>query len=302
MRLPWWFWVGYADVAFWYVTIPLAIGLGLARWYAPLWLGGLRWVLHTAAVLLVLPFPATLAILIYQKHDATRYWRTLESAEAIAGLTVPAGSKVHFADKSHSIVVAIELPHATEIRGIRLSDVLLPSKRQGDAVTMWGGDLAEDQRLDGLPCRAGPYPFDKAGGIKFDDAGTIHRCTLASEHELLGLKLPPGTTVSRGDAENPWSLLLPADTDVYIPVLQTMAPGGVTLDVADDGRLLRIGSGHGQTIVVHGVPLNSKVFELQGEVVGSELAEPFAVAGEMRPASTAIRIHLATGDVSVPAE
>jgi len=48
--------------------------------------------------------------------------------------------------------------------------------------------------------------------------------------------------------------------------------------------------------------LNSMTFELQGEVVGSELAEPFAVAGAMRPAGAAIRIHLATGDASVPGE
>jgi hypothetical protein len=301
MRLPWWFWLGVADVKFWYVTIPLAIGLGLAGLYAP-WPGGLRWILNTAAVLLVLPFPATLAILIYQKHDATRYWRTLESAETVAGLTVPAGSKVHFADKKHSIAVAIELPHTTEIRGMRLRDGLMPAKRQRDVVTMWGGDLAEDQHLDGLPCRAGPYPFDRSGGVIFDDAGTIHRCTLATEHELLGLKLPPGTTVSRGNEEEPWRLLLPAAAGVDIPALQTMAPGGVTLDVASDGRLVRIGSGHGQTIIVHGIPLNSKMFELQGEVIVSELAEPFAVAGETRPGGTAIRIHWATGDASVPDE
>src|SRR6185436_2838913 len=106
-----------------------------------------------------------------------------------------------------------------------------------------------DQRLDSLPCRAGPFPFDRAGGVIFDEAGTIHRCTLASELELLGLELPRGTTVSRGNEEMPWSLLLPAGVGVYIPALAAMAPGGVTLDVASDGRLVRIGSGHSQTIV-----------------------------------------------------
>jgi hypothetical protein len=181
---------------------------------------------------------------------------------------------------------------------MRLRDTLRPWKRQGDAVSIWGGDLADDQRLDGLPCRAGPYPFDKSGGVIFDEAGAIHRCTLATGHELLGLMLPPGTTVSRGNGQKPWSLLLPATAGVTIPVLDTMAPAGVTLDVASDGRLVRIGSGHGQTIVVRGVPLNSRTFELHGEVIASELAESFAVAGEMRPAGTAIRIDLATGDTS----
>jgi hypothetical protein len=54
---------------------------------------------------------------------------------------------------------------------------------------------------------------------------------------------PTDTTVSRGNEEMRWSLLLPADVGVYIPTLAAMAPGGVTLDVANNGRLVRIGSG-----------------------------------------------------------
>jgi hypothetical protein len=81
-----------------------------------------------------------------------------------------------------------------------------------------------------------------------------------------------------------------------------MAPVGVTLYVANDGRLMRIGSGHGQIIVVRGVPLNSKNFELHGEFVLSELAEPFGVRGEMRPAGTKVRVDLATGDVTFTRE
>ena len=64
------------------------------------------------------------------------------------------------------------------------------------------------------------------------------------------------------------------------------APPGVTLEVANDGRLERIGSGHGQTIVVRGVPLNSKNFRLQGDEVASELAQPFVVAGAPRVDAT----------------
>src|SRR5216684_4176165 len=107
MRLPWWFWLAYADVKFWFATIPVAIALALAAWYGARWLGGLRWVLIVVVALLALPFPAAAAIVIFQKFDATRYWRTLEVAETIAGLPVPAGSKVRFADKKHSIPVSI---------------------------------------------------------------------------------------------------------------------------------------------------------------------------------------------------
>jgi hypothetical protein len=81
-----------------------------------------------------------------------------------------------------------------------------------------------------------------------------------------------------------------------------MAPGGVTLDVANNGRLVRIGSGHGQTIFVRGVPLNSKTFELHGEAVISELGALFAVAGEMRPVGTVVRIDLVTGKVTVSSQ
>src|SRR5262249_57208602 len=102
--------------------------------------------------------------------------------------SVPAGSKVRYADKQHSIPVSIELPRAARST---VCDV-----RRGDAVTLWGGILAGDQWLDGLPCRSGPYRF---GDFQFDEAGTIHRCALASEHELLGPKLPTGTRGSAGE-------------------------------------------------------------------------------------------------------
>ena len=302
MRLPWWFWLAYADVKFWYVSVPAAVALALIAWFGAAWLGGARWVLAAAVVLLALPFPAAAFVVIYQTFDATRFWRNLDVAETIAGLPMPAGSRVHFADKAHSIPMSIELPHVTEISGMRLTGLLQPLRKWREHGTVWGGILAEDQWLDGLPCRAGPYAFDRSGGIIFDDAGVVYRCTLAAEHDLFGLKLPRGTTVTRGDDGKPWDFLLPADAGAYVPALATTAPAGVTLSVANDGRLTRIGSGHGQTIVVRSVPLNTKSFELRGEVVVSELAQPFAVSGEVRPAGSAVRVNLETGVVSATIE
>jgi hypothetical protein len=296
--LPWWFAFAVVVVRFWFVSVPLIGALALAAWYGAPWLGALRWILLAAVVVLALPFPAAAAVFFYQRHDATRFWRTLNAAESFAGVTVPAGSKIRFADKKHTIPVSIMLPHVTEIDGMRLTGELRPWGKWRGVEGVWGGDLAEDQRLGGLPCRAGPYQNDRFGGILFDDARVIHRCTLAAEHALLGLKLPPGTTVSRGNDSEPWRFLLPADSGMDIPVLATHAPPGVTLSVANDGTLLRIGSGHGQTIVVRGVPLNSLHFELHGDTVVSELAEPFSVAGETRPAGAPVTIDLATGGVS----
>jgi len=251
-----------------------------------------------AALLLALPFPLAALIAIYQSYDATRFSPTLKTAAPIAALPLPTGSKVQFADKAHSIVVSIELPHVTEIFGMRLSGTLNPWKRQGNAVTHWGGDLHGYQVIDGLPCKGGPYANDKVGGVLFDMTGKIHRFTLGAQHELLGLTLPSNTTVRRGNEKEPWSFLL-STTGAYIPALEAMAPVGVTLNVANDGRLMRIGSGHGQTITVRGVPLNSKMFELRDKIVASELAEPFAIAGEMWPVGTAVQVDLATGIVAI---
>ena len=297
LRLPWWFWLAIFDVKFWFVTIPTAIVLAIVGRYGADRLGVLSWALLGAAAILALPFPAAAAILVIRKIDEAAYWRTLGRDETIAGLELPAGSRIRFSDKAHSSVVSIDLPHVVEMRGMRLKGKLTRYDKWRDFDQVWCGTLAADQRLDGLPCRAGAPTFDMDGFV-FDKHGVV-RCTLLAAHELLGLKLPRGTTIMRGDDERPWSFLLPADLGVDLPALGTTAPPGVTLSVANDGRLEGIGSGHGQTIIVRGVPLNSKNFHVQGEQVVSELAEPFRVAGETRPAGTVVRIDLSSSDVSV---
>jgi hypothetical protein len=127
----------------------------------------------------------------------------------------------------------------------------------------------------------------------------VQSCERAAVHELLGFKLPTGTNVKRGDATRPWVFGLPPDAGLPIPTLAATAPAGVTLSVADDGRVERISSGYGQTIVVRGVPLNSMNFYLRGDQVVAPLAEAFMVAGETRPADTGVRIDLSTGAVSL---
>jgi hypothetical protein len=298
LRLPWWVWLAYLVVKFWFLAIPAAIVLVLAGRYGADWLGGLRWAVYGAAALLAAPFAATAVIFIVTNIDAAAYWRTLEHEETVAGLALPAGSKIRFSDKAQSSVHSIDLPRAADIRGMRLVGRLTRYNKWRHGGPVWGGALAEDQYLGGLPCRAGHIAFDKFGTI-FDDDGIIHRCTLAAAYELLGLKLPRGTTVWRGNDNKPWSLLLPADAGVDVPALTTTAPPGITLSVANDGQLEGISSGHGQTIVVHGVPLNSKNFHVRRGQVLSELAERFLVAGEMQPAGTGVRIDLPTGRVSI---
>ncbi len=272
-NLPWWFWFAVLDVQFWFVTIPCAIVLLIVGWYGAEWLGGVRWALFGATALLVLPFPvAAITIIVSGKIDATTYERTLDRDEIIAGLRLPAGSRIRFGDKAHATVSSIDLPHVVDIRGMRLIGRLRRYSHWRDTQLVWSGTLAEDQDADGLPCRGGAVGPDKDSFV-FDGDG-VQRCTLAAAHEFLGLKLPAGTTMlERGDDTKPFRLMLPPDLGVDLPALATSAPAGVTLSVANDGRLEGISSGHGQTIVVRSVPLNTKNFRLNGEQVVSESAQ-----------------------------
>jgi len=252
-----------------------------------------------AAALLALPFPAAAVAIVIAQIKAAANWRTLDRDETVAGLPLPAGSRICFGDKAHSSVVSIDLPHAINIGGMRLVGKLTRYDKWGDIREVWSGTLAEDQRVDGLPCRGGAGGPDKDSFV-FDKDGIVQRCALAAAYEFFGLKLPPGTTMmERGNDNKPWTLMLPPDAGAYIAALATTAPPGVTLSVAFGGRLEGISSGHGQTIIVRGVPLNSKNFRLHDEQVVSELAGPFLVAGEMRPAGTEVRIDLPSGNVSV---
>jgi hypothetical protein len=83
-----------------------------------------------------------------------------------------------------------------------------------------------------------------------------------------------------------------------IPVLAATAPPGATLHVTHDGRLESASSGNGATIVVRGVPLESMNLFVRGDRVVAPLKEPFAVAGETRPADTAVSIDHTTGEVA----
>lgn len=291
VNLPFWVWLIYFDVVFWYATVPAAIALTLVGRYGADWLRSLRWAAFGVAMLLALPFPIAGALVIVggirSAVNLAAFERTLDRDETIAGLPLPAGSTVRFRDMAQSSVASIVLPRATPILGLRLVGTLDGS----DFGHVWTGTLSEDQNLDGWPCRA--------GAIEFDQAGVVQSCELAAAHELLGFALPRGSHVARGDADRPWTFRLPGDADMTIPALATIAPAGITLAVASDGRIERITSGNGQTIVVHGVPLNSMNFYVRRDGVVAALAEPILVEGEMQLVGTGVRVDLSSGAVSL---
>jgi hypothetical protein len=293
-RFPWWFGFVVAGVHFWRVTIPTAAALLLLDWYCGP--GALRWISFGAGALLTLPFLIAGLMYVLQSIEAARYWRTLDRAEMIAGVELPAGSRLRFADKTHTKLISADPPRVTEILGIRLVGRLTRYETWDDVGPVWSGTLAEDQTVNGILCRAGYFTFDKFGTI-FDTRGTVHKFGLAASHEFFGLNFPKGTAIRRGSATRPWSFLLPADAGLYIAVLATTAPEGITLTIADDGRLESIGSGHGQIITVRGLPLSSTDFRLHDDQIIAELAEPSLVAGELLPAGTSVLVDLPTGDV-----
>jgi hypothetical protein len=291
MRTEFWAWFVYLDVKFWFLALPAAIVLMLIGWHAAHWPRGLRWAAFGAAALLAVPFPVAAVLVIIDEirsaANLAALQRTLDHDETVAGLPLSSGSRIYFRDQAHSSVVSIDLSRATNIRGMHMVGTLT----WNDFGHVWSGTLAEDQRLGGWPCRAGL--------VEFDNDGMVTSCELAAVHELLGFALPPGTNVTRGNADKPWAFRLPPDAGLAIPALSTVAPAGVSLSVASDGRVESINSGRGQTIVVRGVPLNSMNVYLRGDQVVASLAEPFMVAGEMRPAETGIRIDLSTGAISL---
>jgi hypothetical protein len=294
---PPWFWFVVAGVHFWYVTAPTAVALLLLGWYGAIWLGSLRWVALGAGAVLTLPFLMSALMYAVQSLEAARRWRTLDHAATVANVVLPARSRIRFADKAQTEFISVDLPDVTEIMGVRFSGHLTRYDSWDDIGPVWSGTLAEDQVVNGIPCRAGYFTFDKFGTI-LDVHGMVHKFGLAAAHEFFGLSFPPGTSVRRGNAGRLWSFLLPADRGVFVPMLGTTAPGGVTLEIADDGRLDNIGSGHGQIIRVRGLPLNSRHFRLQGGQIISELAEPGVVAGATWSAGTGVVIDLATGEVA----
>jgi hypothetical protein len=282
----------YLYLRHWYLVVPAVAVLVSVAFAVPDLAREWRWAAMAGAAMLAVPLLLGGTIMVIgEMSSAMRLValeRTLDREETIAGLPLPAGSTVHFHDTSHTKIGSVELPGVAEIRGMSLRGML----DWNDSSQLWSATLAHDQHVEAWPCRA--------GAVEFDKTGLVQRCVLSKAHELLGLALPAGTTITRGNGDEPWRLMLPpGDIEVALPALATTAPAGVTLFVASDGRLVSINSGHGQTIVVRGVPLDSMNLFIRGDRVVAALARPFKISGTIQTAGTGIRIDLLTGEIRV---
>jgi len=289
LHFPFWFIAGYFVVVGWYVSVPAIVVLGVVGRFVDMNRGWRVAVFGTAA-LLSAPLVVYAVLEIndnakYRRLQAERH-RTLDHDETVTGLALPAGSDIDFTDKSRTQIRLVRLPVVADIRGVQVTGTL----EWQDFSHAWQSTLAGDQIVGGFPCAA--------GFITFDNDGAVYDCKLAAAHAFLGFALPPGTTVTRGADQAQWDLHLPDNAGLVVPALATTAPPGATLHVTHDGRLERVSSG-GATMVVRGVPLNSMNLYVRGDRVAAALKEPFAVAGEIKPADTAVSIDLTTGDVAL---
>ena len=290
INFPFWVIAGYFVVVGWYVSVPAIVVLGLVGCFVDM-NRGWRVAAFGTAALLSAPFVVYAALAIIDNAKYKRFQaevhRTLDQDETVTGLALPAGSDIYFTDKSRTQILSVRLPVVTDIRGVRVTETLMWQ----DLNHVWQSTLAGDQIVGGFPCAA--------GFITFDNDGAVYECKLAAAHPFLGFTLPPGTTLTRGADQAHWNLHLPDNAGLVIPALATTAPAGATLHVTHDGRLESASSGNGATMVVRGVPLDSMNLFVRGDRVVAPLREPFAVAGEMRPADTAVSIDLTTGDVAL---
>jgi hypothetical protein len=286
---PFWFTAGIFVVVGWYVSVPAIVVLGLVGCFVDMARGWRVAAFGAAALLSALL--VVYAVLTINDNAKYNRWqaethRTLDHDETVTGLALPAGSEIDFTNKSRTRISFVRLPVVTDISGVQVTGTL----DWQDSSHVWRSRLAGDQIVGGFPCAAGL--------ITFDNDGAVYECKLAAAHAFLGFTLLPGTTVTRDADQAHWNLHLPDDAGLVIPALATTAPPGTTLRVTHNGRL-ESASGNGATMVVRGVPLNCMNLYVRGDRVVAALKEPFAVAGEMRPADTGVSIDLTTGDVAL---
>src|SRR5271165_7453647 len=116
IHIPLWLVYGTLEVRFWYLTMPAVIALILIGWHGAPWLGAARWVAFAIAALLAVPFSITGAWIILDKMrtDAAMaaHSQTLEQDETVAGVPLPAGSRITFKDEAHLHIHSVDLPGA----------------------------------------------------------------------------------------------------------------------------------------------------------------------------------------------
>jgi hypothetical protein len=184
----------------------IALGL-LASWFWPLTIAAvaaavwvwrqrrskLAWAVAVAAIGLWLLSGATnLATIRYRTRVHTEYLsdlrarqRTLATNAVVAGIRLPAGTVVTH-DVDSSDIVALDLPAATDVRGV-------PVKGHVDMLSggLHGGvQLARDARIGGVPCSA-------RAPVRFE-LGKLTECSLSQSSRIRGIPCAGSVTLEPG--------------------------------------------------------------------------------------------------------
>ena len=286
-------WVGLAllGLHYWYILVPAGLALAGLGWFGRALPMALRYGAWAGAGLCAVPFLLLLVLFagesVGQSRRAAEYralHRTLTVDETVGTLPLPAGAVLAFRDAAHRELVSVALPRPTPVAGILLEGTVEPIGR-----LEWAGTLARDQRVGDRPCRAGV--------LWFTPAGLVTRCTLAEGHLLAGYALPPGTESYHDPATGAWEFQLPQDgPPLRLAALDADLPAGGTLVLAADGTPRRLYVPHETRMMIAGTSLYDHVI-LNGTALTAELAVPTAVAGEMLPEDSVVRLDLATGKV-----
>jgi hypothetical protein len=267
-----------------FFTMPIASGLTVFAVFGPKRLARFRWVAVGLMVVIVIGHGA-----MHEVRERYVYGRKLDRDETVAGVPLPAGSRIRFEDTGFTTIDYIKLPRVTRVAGIPFTGTMR-FLHGGERPATWSGTLAADQNISGWPCQSGEY-------VQIQLDGSLYTCRLASAHTFFDYELPAGTAVQHW---MDWYFDLPPDKGLAIKVLDTTAPPGIRIKIASDGRLKTIDPYHashrgdaGKTIVVRGYPLKAVDVEVSPESVTGQLAEPFTIGGVQQPAGTRITINLA---------
>ncbi len=139
---------------------------------------------------------------LYKAHR----W-TLSSPRTVAGIALPADTVLQL-DTDYDMtnkeqvtldhVLSLDLPVPTRVFGATIEGHFNHDNRS------WEGKLTSDQIIDGKPC--------KKGTVKVTEKSGLAKCTLSSPYHMLGLDLPPGTTIDL--SHTLWEFYLP-DNSIY---------------------------------------------------------------------------------------
>jgi hypothetical protein len=311
---PWWVFVwgmiGYA----WPVSLVLGLGLGAIALRSH---GGKQIVFMVmGSVVLVLTGTAVLSFadakVIDKLNDEKGNAReaslreTLSQPRTVLDATLPAGTVVQWNDEARVDFRWLQLPRPTRVLGLMLTGSL-----QDDSQTRrWEGELAEDQTVEGWPCRKGDVQ------ISYERA--LADCILASDQKAHGLVVPAGTHLQFNPDYNTEDYLLPADRTMSMPDIGIVVPSGSEVDMRgglpETVKLQESLKG----LSIRGVPLDGEIkWHYRGsddnnnaqvhlkpppDRIDGSLAQLFSCGGKSFPAKAQVKLSMTDNVMIISSE